>query len=189
MKNKKSTKTRKENKNRVRCRARKPRNVWNSLRKLENYLRKADIQSNIFMESISDLREAISFETKSTLIDHLCNSVRGDLLSALWNYQKMTEEKQGTDGKDEEVGVILLGVFEVLAKYFDLRPYKSQGERFFASRETAKDFDFEEIPEEIHNERVEKVEVEVLRCGWKIGDKVVRKPKVFLVSQNANVRK
>ena len=182
MKNKKSTKTRRQNKKRVRRRVRKPRNVWNSLRKLENYLRKADIQANIFMEAMSDLREIVSFETKSTLIDKLCNSAQGDLLTALWNHQAAVGKKQGTDGKDEEVSVILLGVFEVLTRYLDLRPYKSQDERFFVSRETAKDFDFEEIPEKMHHGRVQKVEVEVLRCGWKIGDKVVRKPRVFSVS-------
>jgi hypothetical protein len=182
LKNKKGTRTRRHNRARARRRARRPRNVWNSLRKLQNYLRKADIHANIFMEVMSDLREAISFETKSSLIDKLCGSVQGDLLIAIRNYQKMIEEKQRTDGKDEEAGSILLGVFEVLAKYLDLRPCKSQGERFFVSPESAKNFDFEEIPEKLEHGRVQRVEVEVLRCGWKIGEKIVRKPRVFSVS-------
>lgn len=160
----------------------KPRNVWNSLRKLENYLRKADLQSNIFMESMNELRDIIAFEVKTNLIKELCNSVHGDLLSALWNHQKKIEEKQVREGENKEVVFILLGVFEVLVKYFDLRPCKFQGERFFVSRETAKGFDFDEIPENLDDERVQKVEVEVLRCGWKIGEKVIQKPRVFEVS-------
>jgi hypothetical protein len=157
----------------------KPRSVWNSLRKLENYLRKADIQADIFMDSLNELRDVIAFEIKTDFIRKLCNSVHGDLLGALWNHQKMVEEKQAADGENKEVLATLIGVLDMLVKYFGLRPCKFQGERFFVSRESAKNFDFDEVPENLDDERGQKVEVEVLRCGWKIGDKVIQKPKVF----------
>ncbi|OGP60991.1 MAG: hypothetical protein A2162_07280 [Deltaproteobacteria bacterium RBG_13_52_11b] len=162
----------------------RPRNVWNSLRRLENYLRKADLQADIFMDSLNELRDVMAFEIKTEFIKKLCNSVHGDLLGALWNQQKKVEEKQVTDRENEEVVAILCGVFEVLVKYFDLRPYKFQGERLFVSRESARNFDFDEVPENLDDEKVQKVEVEVLRCGWKIGDKVIQKPKVFGVSSS-----
>lgn len=156
----------------------RPRNVWDSLRKLENYLRKTDLQANLFLGSINELRDVISFEIKANFIKSLCNSVHGDLLSALWIEQKKIEEKQVTDGEHKETVSILLGVFEVLMKYLDLRPHKTQGERIYVSRESAKDYDFDENPKNLGDQRSKKVEVEVLRCGWKIGEKVIQKPKV-----------
>ena len=81
-KSKKSTKSRKGIKN-EHTRKVRPRNVWISLRKLENSLHKTDIQANIFMESINELREIMSLETKSNFVHKLFNSVHGDLLSAL----------------------------------------------------------------------------------------------------------
>jgi hypothetical protein len=152
------------------------------LRRLENYLHKTDIQANIFMESINELREMMSFEIKSNLVHKLCNSVNGDLLSALWEHKRVIEEGEVVSEKEEEAGLILLGVFEVLAKYLDLQSYKAKGERLFVTRETAKYFDFDEIPENLNDDRVQDIAVEVLRCGWKIDDKVIQKPKVFVVS-------
>jgi len=157
----------------------RPRNVWNSLRKLEIYLKKADIQANIFMESLNELRDILSFEFKADFVKKLCNSINGDLLSALWNHIKSIEEKQITDGEKKEADIILLGVFDALKKSLDLSPFKIEGEKFSVTRETAKNYDFDEIPDSLANERVQKFEVEVLRCGWKIGDKVIQKPKVF----------
>jgi hypothetical protein len=180
-KSKKSTKSRKGVKNEHNRKVR-PRNIWNSLRKLENYLHKTDIQANIFMESINELREIMSFEIKSSFVHKLCNSVHGDLLSALWDHKRLTEEDEVVGEKEKGAGVILLGVFEVLAKFLDLQSYKANGERLFVTREMAKYFDFDEIPENLNDDRVQDIEVEVLRCGWKIGEKVIQKPKVFVVS-------
>lgn len=162
----------------------KPRSVWNPLRKLENYLRKADLQADIFMESLNELREVIAFEVKSDFVRRLCNSVHGDLLGALWNHRKMREESQAVDGENKEVLATLDGVLDVLVKYFSLRPCKSQGERFSLSRESLKEFEFDEVPESLGDPKVRQVEVEVLRCGWKIGEKVIQKPKVFEVSSS-----
>lgn len=159
----------------------RPRNVWNSLRKLEIYLKKADIQANIFMESLNELRDILSFEFKADFVKKLCNSINGDLLSALWNHKKSIEEKQITDGEKKEADIILLGVFDALKKSLDLSPFKIEGEKFSVTRETAKNYDFDEIPDSLTNERIQKFEVEVLRCGWKIGEKVIQKPKVFEV--------
>ena len=181
MKHKKGTKSRKGIKNEHTRKAR-PRNVWNSLRKLENYLHKTDIQANIFMESINELREIMSFEVKSNLLQKLCNSVHGDLLSALRNQKRAIEEGEVIDEKEKEARVILLGVFEVLADFLDLQFYKAEGERFFVTREAAGNFEFDEIPEKLHDDRVQNIEVEVLMCGWKIGDKVIQKQKVFVFS-------
>lgn len=180
-KSKKSTKSRKGIKNEHNRKVR-PRNIWNSLRKLENYLHKTDIQANIFMESINELREIMSFDIKSNLVHKLCNSVNGDLLSALWNYKKSIEEDEVISEKENEAGVILLGVFEVLIKFLNLQSYKDKGDRLFVTGKTAKNFDFDEIPENLDDDRGQNIEVEVLRCGWKIGDKVIQKPKVFVVS-------
>lgn len=181
MKHKKGTKSKKNIKN-EHTRKVRPRNVWNSLRKLENYFHKADIQANIFMESINELREIMSFEIKSNFVQKLCNSVHGDLLSALWNQKRVIEEDEVITEREEETGAILLGVFEVLVKFLNLQSYKAIGERLFVTHETAKYFDFDEIPEKLNDDRVQNIEVEVLRCGWKIGDKLIQKPKVFVVS-------
>ena len=181
MRRKKGTKSKKGIKNKNTCKA-KPRNVWNALRKLENYLNKADIQSNVLMKSLKELREKISFEIKSDFVQKLCNSVHGDLLSALWNHKMLTEDNGVINEREKEIGAVLLGVFDVLVKFLDLQSYKARGERLFVTHETAKHFDFDEIPENLNDNRVQNVEVEVLRCGWKIGDKVIQKPKVFAVS-------
>lgn len=181
MKHKKGTKSRKGIKNQHTRKVR-PRNVLNSLRKLEIYLKKADIQANIFMESLNELRDILSFEFKADFVKKLCNSINGDLLSALWNHKKSIEEKQITDGEKKEADIILLGVFDALKKSLDLSPFKIEGEKFSVTRETAKNYDFDEIPENLNDDRGQNIEVEVLRCGWKIGDKVIQKPKVFVVS-------
>lgn len=180
-KSKKSTKGRRGIKN-EHTRKVRPKNVWNSLRKLENYLHKTDIQANIFLESINELKEKMFFEIKSDLVHNLCNSVHGDLLSALWNQKRVIEGDEVITETEKETGEILLGVFEVLVKFLGLQSYKIIGERFLMTRETAKHFDFDEIPENLDDDRVHNIEVEVLRCGWKIGDKVIQKPKVFAVS-------
>ena len=171
-------KTRKKGKS---TRKTKPRSVWNPLRKLENYLRNADLQADIFMDSLNELRDVIAFEVKADFVRRLCNSVHGDLLGALWNHRKMTEERQAADGENKEVLATLDGVLDVLVKYFSLRPCKSQGERISVPRESLKEFEFDEVPESLGDPKVRQVEVEVLRCGWKIGEKVIQKPKVFEV--------
>ena len=127
----------------------KPRNVWNSLRKLEIYLKKTDIQANIFMESLNELRDILFFEFKTDFVKKLCTSINGDLLSALWNHKKSIEEKQITDGEKKEADIILLGVFDALKKSLDLSPFKIEGEKFSVTRETAKNYDFDEIPDSL----------------------------------------
>jgi hypothetical protein len=184
LKKKKRAKTRGQSKNRPGGRAAKPRNVWHSLRKLENYLRKADLQADIFMESLNELRDAIAFEIKTEFIKKLCSSVHGDLLGALWNYRKEMEDKQAVDGANTEAGVILLGIFEVLMQFLDLHPHRCGGDRFVVTRESAKQLEFDEVPRKLDDERGQEIEVEVLRCGWKIGEKVIQKPRVFEVSSS-----
>lgn len=179
MKTKKKKKVRKNTeKKRIVLKA-KPRNVWNSLRKLENYLKKADIQANIFMDSLNEIRETLSFEIKAEFVKKLCNSVNGDLLSALLEHKKIIEEKGRNEEGNTKANSIILGIFDSLISVLNLSPYKSAGEKFFVTRESARDYDFDEHPESLDEEGIQKFQVEVLRCGWKLGEKVVVKPKVF----------
>jgi len=102
------------------------------------------------------------------------------LLTALQNEKKVIEE--GGIVGEKEAGMMLLGVFEVLIDYLDLHPCRTEGEKLVVTQETARNFEFDENPESLGDHRVRNIEVEVLRCGWKIGDKVIQKPKVFAVS-------
>lgn len=179
MKTKKKKKIRKNTEKKRIVRKAKPRNVWNSLRKLENYLKKADIQANIFMDSLNEIRETLSFEIKAEIIKKLCNSVNGDLLCALLGNIKSIEEKGRFEGINNEANFIILGIFDALVSVLNLSPYKSAGEKFFVTRESARDYDFDKHPEALDDEEIQKFQVEVLRCGWKLGEKVVVKPKVF----------
>lgn len=179
MKPKKKIKIRKDTKKKRIVRKTKPRNAWNSLRKLENYLKKADIQANIFMDSLNEIRDTLSFEIKAEIVKKLCNSVNGDLLSALLEHKKNVEEKGRFEGENQEANSIILGIYDALVSVLNLSPHKREGEKFFVTRESAREYDFDEHPEALDDERIQKFQVEVLRCGWKLGEKVVVKPKVF----------
>lgn len=157
----------------------RPKNVWNSIRKLEGYLRKADIQAGVFMHSLHELREAVSFEIKADIVQKLCNTVNGDLLHALLEHKLKTEA--GQDRCNIEENAILLGIFEALENVLNLTPYRTDGERLTANKQAVREYDFDEHPEFLDSENAEKLEVEVLRCGWKIGGRIVIKPKVFEV--------
>lgn len=155
----------------------KPKNVWNAIRKLEGYLKKADIQAGVFINSLNDLRAAVSFEIKTDIVQKLCNTVNGDLLHALLEHKVKTDS--GQDRGNIEENAILLGIFEALEHGLDITPYRSDGERLVISKEALREYDFDEYPASLHNENVKKLEIEVLRCGWKMGGRLVIKPKVF----------
>lgn len=168
-----------KNRNKQTLKKTRPKNVWNTVRKLEGYLKKADIQASVFMNSLHELREAVSFEIKTDIVQKLCNTVNGDLLHALLEHKIKTEA--GQDRGNIEENAILLGIFKALEHVLDLTPYRSDRERLAVSKEAVREYDFDEHPESLDNENAKKLEVEVLRCGWKIGDRIVIKPKVFEV--------
>jgi hypothetical protein len=156
---------------------RRPKNVWNSVRKLEGYLRKADIQAIAFMESLRELRDSVTVEVKSNIVRELCRSVNGDILHELLEHKK--EVEHGNLGNSIEQNAVLSGIFDTLTDVLDLSPVKAPGERFSVSKETAKGYVFEEYPEAMDDENLEHFRVEVLRCGWRVGGKLVVKPTVF----------
>ena len=155
----------------------RPKNVWNAVRKLEGHLKKADIQATVFMDSLYELRAAIALDVKTEIVKKLCNTVNGDLLHALLEHKMRTEK--GQDSGHTEENAILLGILEALEQVLDLTPYRSDGERLAVSKKTVQAYDFEEYPESLDNDKDEKLEIEVLRCGWKIDSRIVIKPKVF----------
>ena len=157
--------------------ARRPKDVWNSVRKLEGFLKKADIQAGIFMDSLCELRDAISLEVKADTVKGLCSSVNGDILHALLEQKKRVDE--GRDSADIEKNAIMLGIFDTLIRVLDLESVGTPGERIQVTRETVKQYDFEEYPEALNTAETKTFKVAVLRPGWKIGETMVIKPKVF----------
>ena len=157
----------------------RPKNVWNALRKLERHLKKTDIQASLFLESLDELREAMSSQIKSDIVQRLCNTVNGDILHALADYNMQIESVNNEDNREQHD--MLVGIFDTLVNVLDLSPYKKDGQRFFMRPDFVKRFDFEEHPEALDDESTQEFEVEVLQCGWKVKDKVVVKPKVFQV--------
>lgn len=155
----------------------RPKDVWNSLRKLEGYLRKADIQANGFMASLRDLREMLSFEVKKEIINKLCCSVNGDILHVLIEHKNRVES--GKDDGNIEQNAVLLGVYDTLSNTLGIEPFKAKGERLRISRDSAKSYEFEDYPEALGDETVKNFEIEVLRPGWKAEGRVVVKPVVF----------
>lgn len=165
---------------------RKPKNVWNSVRKLEGYLKKADIQANVFLDSLQELRNEITLEVKGCIVRDLCKSVNGDILHELLEHKKRLEA--GRLGNSIEQNAVLSGIFDTLTEVLQLAPVRSAGERFTVSRNSAKEYNFEEHPEALDNEKIEQFVVEVLRCGWKVENKMVVKPMVFEAGPNKHVR-
>ena len=163
----------------------RPKNVWNAVRKLEGHLKKADIQATILTDSLYELRAAVSIDIKKEIVQKLCNTVNGDLLHALFE-QKVKAEK-GQDSGHIEENAIMIGILEALEQVLDLTPYRSDGERLTVSKETVRAYDFYEYPESLDNND-KKLEVEILRCGWKINGKLVIRPKVFEVRNNERIR-
>lgn len=157
--------------------ASRPRDVWNSVRKLEGFIRKADIQAGVFLESLQRLRDAVLFEVKRDIVKGLCSSVNGDILNEL--LQHKIKMSVGSPGISMEHNAILMGIFDTLANVLDLSPYRMQGERFAINKASAKDYIFENYPESLDKEEVDRIEAVVLRPGWKIQGKVVVKPTVF----------
>jgi len=164
---------------------RKPKKVWNSVRKLEGYLKKADIQANIFLDSLQELRDEITHEVKGCIVRDLCKSVNGDILHELLEHKMRLEA--GRLGNSIEQNAILSGIFDTLTEVLHLAPVRAAGERFTVSRNSAKEYNFEEHPEALDDEKIEQFEVEVLRCGWKVESKMVVKPMVFEAGPKRNV--
>ncbi|MBI5846632.1 MAG: hypothetical protein HZB31_01520 [Nitrospirae bacterium] len=156
---------------------RKPKNVWNSVRKLEGYLKKADIQANVFMDSLQELRDEITLEVKGCIVRDLCKSVNGDILHELSEHKRRREA--GRLGNSIEQNAVLGSIFDTLTDVLQLAPVRNVGERFSLSRTTAKDYEFDEHPQALDDEKVEHFEVEVLRCGWKVGSRLIVRPIVF----------
>ena len=160
----------------------RPKNVWNALRKLEGHLKKTDIQASLFLESLDELREAMSSQAKVDIVQGLCNTVHGDILHSLADYNMQIESDNNEGNRERHV--MLVGIFDTLVNVLDLSPYKKDGQRFFLRRDFVKEYDFEEHPEALDDENVQEFEVEVVRCGWKVKNKVVVKPKVFQVKSS-----
>ncbi|MBI5641502.1 MAG: hypothetical protein HZA17_13865 [Nitrospirae bacterium] len=155
----------------------RPKDIWNSVRRLEGFLKKADIHANILLDSLGVLRAAVDFEVRKEIVRGLCNSVNGDILHALLGHKKRMDE--GKYGDNFEQNAILTGVLDTLTQVLDLKPARAEGERIFIRKDSAAEFTFEEYPGAMDNPDLGKFEIEVLRCGWKVKGKVVIKPVVF----------
>jgi len=157
----------------------RPKNVWNSARKLEGYLKKADIQANIFIDTLYELRDAVSFEIKANIVQKLCTTVNGDILNALFDHKKQIDT--GRDNGSIKENTILLSVLDALVNILNLAPYRRVGERFSINGKSAKQYSFEEHPASLKDDDNQNFEVSVLRCGWKVDGKITVKPVVFEV--------
>jgi hypothetical protein len=166
-------------------RKRRPKNIWNSVTKLGTFLKKAQIQSDIFMNTLYELRETLSFELRVEIVRALCNSVNGDILHALWEYNKRLDE--GKFGNSIEENAIIHGMYDTLANILKIHPCRFPGERITINKDSAKDFIFEEYPEFLDDEMVERVSIEILRPGWKIDNKIVIKPIAFEVNSESDL--
>ncbi|MDA8106072.1 MAG: hypothetical protein M0Z71_11935 [Nitrospiraceae bacterium] len=164
----------------------RPRNVWNSVRKLQNYLKKADIEAMVFMDSLQELRDAVMLDVRAEIVRGLCNTVHGDLLNALLEYRKKIEN--GADSGDIGENAVMIGLLDTLMQKLCVRPFRTSGERFSVRRDAATDYEFEEYPEAIADDKNTKFEVEVLRPGWKIDERIIIKPKVIEISSAEECR-
>ena len=131
------------------------------------------------MDSLHELRDEVAFEVSADIVQKLCRNVNGDLLHALLEHRRKIET--GADGGDIGDNAMMLGILETLETCLKLTPHKLDGERFSITRESAREYEFDVYPESLNTEAKERLEIEVLRCGWKIGTKVVIKPKVIEV--------
>ncbi|MBI4699251.1 MAG: hypothetical protein HY758_10215 [Nitrospirae bacterium] len=158
---------------------RRPKNVWNSLRKLEGYLKKADIQANIFMDSLYELKEKVSFDIKRDMVNELCNSVDGDILHALHELNNNIDVLK-TKANEEQLQS-MVNLYETITRSLNITPFRYAGERFSLRKPSVKKYKFDEYPESLDVNSIDEFEVEVLRCGWKMADKIIIKPVVFEV--------
>jgi len=156
--------------------SRRPKNVWHSLRKLENHLNRAHIQSGIFLNQLGALREDISFEIRKEIVQKLVGSVNGDLLHALC--ERVGQLEQGAGRNDLAGNAIILGLHDVLMDELRVSPFHKEGERLSIRSTSMKEYDFETYPETSESEDSGSLAIEVLSCGWKVDGKVVVKPKV-----------
>jgi hypothetical protein len=121
----------------------------------------------------------VAVEYQAEIVQKLCNTVNGDILHALLEHKRKVEA--GKDGGNIEENAILLGILESLEHVLNLTPFRMTGEYITLGKELVREYEFDEHPETLDNEDVKTIEVEVLRCGWKVGGRVVIKPKVFEV--------
>ena len=173
-------------KNKKAVRKARPRDIWNSLRKLEGHLRKADIQAGVFLDSLEVLRKEIGFDVRREIVRGLCNSVNGDILNELLMHQRKMDE--GQVGVDIGQNAAMAGIFDCLTTALAVSPYREPGERFSIRKTDVREYDFEEYPESLADEGTDKIEVEVLRAGWKVQGRVVVKPTVCEVSEGVSVK-
>ena len=158
---------------------RRPKNVWNSLRKLEGYLKKADIQANIFMDSLHELKDKVSFDVKRDIVNELCNSVDGDILHALIEFNRNIDVLKTKANEDQLQ--IMLTLYDAITRVFDITPVHYSGARVNLHKQSVKNYKFDQYPESLSDDNIDDLEVEVLRCGWKMADKIIVKPVVFEV--------
>lgn len=157
---------------------RRPKSVWHSLRKLENHLNKAHIQSGVFLNQLGALREQMSFEIRKEIVKKLVGSVHGDLLQALC--ERVEQLESGCHRNDVALNAILLGFYEVLFSELSIAPLHKEGEKFSIRAASLQDYDFDTSPDLSDETRMDKLTVEVLSCGWKVDGKMVIKPKISL---------
>lgn len=160
---------------------RRPKDVWNSVRKLETLLRRADIQATSFMGSLKELRETVSLEVRSEIVKSLCETVNGDILAAL--AERRSELNEGRHGEKFDENALVGGVFEALVGSLRLTQVGRKGERSAVTRHAARDYNFEDYPESLSDESVSRFSVEIVRPGWKVDGRTVVKPKAVEVSQ------
>lgn len=161
----------------------RPKHIWNSLRKLEGHLRKADIQAGVFMDSLEELRKVIGFDIRREIVREFCRSVNGDILHELLMHQRKMDE--GQVGTDMGQNAAMAGIFDTLTTTLAVSPYREPGDRLSIRKTDAGEYDFEEYPESLAAEGLEKIGVEVLRAGWKVQGKIVVKPTVCEIAERA----
>ena len=155
----------------------RPKNIWHSVTKLETFLKKAQIQSSIFMNALYELRDTLSFEIRCDLVKSLCHSVNGDILYAIWEYIRRLDEGKFLSNIEENS--IIRGMYDTLTAILKMQPYRFPGEMVTIRKDAAKEFTFEEAPESLCDETADRLSFEILRPGWKVDDKIVVKPVAF----------
>ena len=163
----------------------RPKNIWHSVTKLETFLKKAQVQSGVFINALHDLRERLSFEIKIEIVKSLCCSVNGDILHSLWEQKDRIEK--GKFGNSIEENSLIIGLYDTLVTILNIHHFRIPGETLTITKDTAKSYTFEEYPESLDNEAISEFTIEILRPGWKVDDKIVIKPIVFELSSKSDL--
>lgn len=173
-------------KHKIRAVSPKPKNVWHTLRRLENHLNKAHIQSGVFMNELGRLRDEISFEIRKEIASKLATSVHGDILHALC--ERIAQLESG-DGRGDVLGnAILLGLHESLLQELNISAFHKDAEKLNIRATSVQEYDFESYPSALDTVGTGRLSIQVVNCGWKVDGKVVVKPKVMeLLNADATI--